>query len=218
MHNKKSLIDVLLILTNNLITQINSHSLYEKGLLNKPQKISLELILNERKLKLKQGYVNNSQSEEKRYRKILKEWFKDEKAFINEITPLLESVQPQLIQFKERTTLIINSLNEYRFSDFVNKSVYDVNNVNLLIHKHSGNELMPYTIALLSEIKFLDYFFDEFTKNKTDGFKKLGNVFNTNERRIKGNINILNSVSNEDPTQYTSINYTEIIQKELKGL
>lgn len=98
MHTKSSLIDALLKLTNSLITQINSHSLYKKGLLTEPQKIKLELVLNERKLKLKQGYVNNSENEETRYRKILKEWFADEKEFINEITPLLENVPPQPIK------------------------------------------------------------------------------------------------------------------------
>ena len=94
-HTKSSLIDFLLNLTNTLITQINSVVLYEKGLLTKPNNIKLELVLNERKMKLKQGYVNNSQDEEQRYRKILKEWFADEKRFIDEIIPLLESVKLQ---------------------------------------------------------------------------------------------------------------------------
>jgi len=95
MHTKGSLIDVLLNLTNNLLTQINTTTLYEKGLLTEPQKIKLELVLNERKMKLEQGYVNSSPSEEQRYRKILKEWFNDEKKFIDEITPLLKALPPQ---------------------------------------------------------------------------------------------------------------------------
>jgi len=97
MHTKGSLIDVLLNLTNNLLTQINTTTLYEKGLLTEPQKIKLELVLNERKMKLKQGYVNSSKDEEQRYRKILKEWFADEKRFIDEVTPLVKSLPPQPI-------------------------------------------------------------------------------------------------------------------------
>lgn len=93
-HTKSSLIDVLLDLTNSLITQINSHSLYERGLLTEPDKIKLELVLTERKLKLDQGYINNSQNEEQRYRSILKEWLADEKAFINDITPMLKTLLP----------------------------------------------------------------------------------------------------------------------------
>jgi hypothetical protein len=100
MHTKSSLFDVLLNLTNNLLTQINTATLYEKGLLTEPQKIKLELILNERKMKLKQGYVNSSKDEEQRYRKILKEWFADEKRFIDEITPLLKALPPQPTETK----------------------------------------------------------------------------------------------------------------------
>lgn len=96
-HTKGSLIDFLLNLTNNLLTQINTTTLYEKGLLTEPQKIKLELVLNERKMKLKQGYVNSSKDEEQRYRKILKEWFADEKRFIDEVTPIVKALPPQLI-------------------------------------------------------------------------------------------------------------------------
>lgn len=104
MHTKGSLIDVLLNLTNNLLTQINTTTLYEKGLLTEPQKIKLELVLNERKMKLKKGYVNSSKDEEQRYRKILKEWFTDEKRFIDEVTPLVKALPPQPISVNENRT------------------------------------------------------------------------------------------------------------------
>jgi len=65
--------------------------------LTEPQKIKLELVLNERKMKLKQGYVNSSKDEEQRYRKILKEWFADEKRFIDEVTPIVKALPPQPI-------------------------------------------------------------------------------------------------------------------------
>lgn len=72
LHTKDSLIEFLLNLTNRLLTEINSLSLYIDGALKEPQKIKLELILNERKLKLKKGYSSNSKNEDQRYRKILK--------------------------------------------------------------------------------------------------------------------------------------------------
>ena len=109
MHTKGSLIDVLLNLTNNLLTQINTTTLYEKGLLTEPQKIKLELVLNERKMKLKQGYVNSSKDEEQRYRKILKEWFADEKRFIDEVTPIVKALPPQPI-VKQKPELTINQI------------------------------------------------------------------------------------------------------------
>ena len=109
MHTKGSLIDALLNLTNILITQINTTTLYEKGLLTEPQKIKLELVLNERKMKLKQGYVNSSKDEEQRYRKILKEWFADEKRFIDEVTSIAKALPPQPI-VKQKTKLKIDQI------------------------------------------------------------------------------------------------------------
>lgn len=136
MHTKGSLIDVLLNLTNNLLTQINTTTLYEKGLLTEPQKIKLELVLNERKMKLKQGYVNSSKDEEQRYRKILKEWFADEKMFIDEVTPIVKALPPQpivespfsvlewatIFYYADETKLLTESrLIKTRLEQFMNK-------------------------------------------------------------------------------------------------
>ena len=100
MHTKSSLIEALINLTNSLLTQINGVTLYEMGLITDANKIKLELVINSRKLKLKQGYKNSSPNEEQRYRKILKEWFKDEKKFIDEIAPLLKALPPQQTETK----------------------------------------------------------------------------------------------------------------------
>lgn len=92
-HTKSSLIEMLLKTTDSILTQINSLVLYEKGLLTDPQKIGIELVCNERRLKIKQGYTNASPDEGQRYRNILKDWFADEKKFIDDITKYLPSPQ-----------------------------------------------------------------------------------------------------------------------------
>lgn len=101
LHTKESLIDILLELTNDILTKINTTSLYEQGKLTKPQKVKLELIVSERKMKLKEGYINNSENESSRFIKVLKEWYKDEKDFIDKITPLLKGLPP--IEIEEKT-------------------------------------------------------------------------------------------------------------------
>lgn len=125
---------------------------------------------------------------------------------------------PVTKKFNENTTQVLNALNEYKFTEFLKEK--NINEVQIfeLISNHSGRELMPYTIALLKETKYLDYFFNEFTKTKAEGFEKLAKIFNVNERRIKGNVNILNEGSNEDAAQYTSNQHIESIQNKLKGL
>lgn len=99
-HTKSSLFEALINLTDNLLTQINGVTLYEKGLITDANKIKLELVISSRKLKLKQGYKSSSSNREQQYRKILKEWFNDEKKFLDEITPLLKALPPQPTEIK----------------------------------------------------------------------------------------------------------------------
>ena len=96
-HTKSSLIEMLLKTTDSILTQINSLALYEKGLLTDPQKIGIELVCNERRLKIKQGYTNASPDEGQRYRNILKDWFADEKKFIEDMTKYLPAPQQKIL-------------------------------------------------------------------------------------------------------------------------
>ena len=97
MHTKGSLIDVLLNLTDDILKQINPYTLYEKGLLTEPQKIKLELVLNEMKIDNEKGYTSQKQNEEQRYRDILKKWFNRQKRFIDEVAPIVKALPPQPI-------------------------------------------------------------------------------------------------------------------------
>ena len=216
MHTKSSLIDTLLELTDELLTKMNSYVLYEKGLLNEPDQLKLEMVLNARKLKLQEGYRSNSQNEESQYRKILKEWFADEKEFIDDVSPMLKKMNKS--GQSPNTEILISKLNQFNFDDFLIMKEMDVQKIYYLIEKHSGKEQMPYCVALLSEIGYLKYFYREFSTNKTDGNKKLSEIFNCKERRIRGNVNILNDRSKEDPVNYTSYKFIEMVKKELKGL
>ncbi|MFY9309741.1 MAG: hypothetical protein WAQ28_11905 [Bacteroidia bacterium] len=89
MQTKESLVAILIKTTNDLLTQINGVKLYEDGIINDANKIKLELLINSRKLKLKDGYNNNLANEELQYKEMLSEWFHDEQIFWNSITPLL---------------------------------------------------------------------------------------------------------------------------------
>jgi hypothetical protein len=61
--------------------EINSLKLYEEGKLNEIDNYKLEIILKKR-LKLDEGYKNDSKSNDFRYRKILKSWLADEIEFV----------------------------------------------------------------------------------------------------------------------------------------
>ena len=114
---------------------------------------------------------------------------------------------------------LMHDLNHYKFKDFLERTKISVEDLEVLMDKHSGGEFVPYMIALLHKLGFIEYFLKNHSRNKTDAFNKLAKVFNASERRIRGNINILiNANCKEDPTDYTSHTYTNIISDELSRL
>jgi hypothetical protein len=120
---------------------------------------------------------------------------------------------------EENTQKIINALEQYKFSEHLKKGNFEPIKIYQLLNKHSGKGIVPYSIALMHETGFLKYFFDQYTKNKNEGFKLLQKVFDhKSDRKIKGNINILNPKSSENPNEFTSASHIETIRKELKGL
>jgi hypothetical protein len=87
------LVKWLIEVTGAILTEINTLKLHETGKLTDTNALQLELLLAERRQKLKEGYFNSSPDASTRYRRILKNWFKDEKQFIKELVPLLKAVE-----------------------------------------------------------------------------------------------------------------------------
>lgn len=182
MHTKGSLIDTLLNVTNNLLTQINTISLYEKGLLTEPQKIKLELVLNERKMKLKQGYVNSSKDEEQQYRKILKEWFADEKRFIDEVTPLVKAFPRQKTETKGLSVPSIALKHFYEGLQITRENADEIAAKHGYNSKSSGEGL------------FQDYTFYSSTANRK------GKPFPCTVKKLENKIKLIESVIELLPT------------------
>ncbi len=90
-HTKDSFFNSLLELTNKLITETNSLISYQKGYLNDPVKTQIEIINQKRLLKLQKGYTNNSSNEERKFRRIIKSWLKDEKEYLSELITAIKT-------------------------------------------------------------------------------------------------------------------------------
>lgn len=88
LHTKESLTNLLIEITEEIISNINGLKLYEKGLLSNSEQIKLELILQNRKLEISEISMSRK-DDRKSYIRILKKWFKSEKKFIKEIEPFL---------------------------------------------------------------------------------------------------------------------------------
>lgn len=217
MHTKGSLIDVLLNLTNNLLTQINTTTLYEKGLLTEPQKIKLELVLNERKMKLKQGYVNSSKDEEQRYRKILKEWFADEKRFIDEVTPIVKALPPQPI--KTKANILKEQLSQYGFFELEKVKTLSEQSKVSIIEKIAESGL-PYAIAMFDYLQFIPYLEKKHFDSKYKLNREVSKWFDSDKegRAVKGNISSLLKNTTENKDRYTAYKHKENVIKDYELL
>lgn len=217
MHTKGSLIDVLLNLTNNLLTQINTTTLYEKGLLTEPQKFKLELVLNERKMKLKQGYVNSSKDEEQRYRKILKEWFADEKRFIDEVTPIVKALPPQPI--KTKADILKEQLSQYGFFELEKVKTLSEQSKVSIIEKIAESGL-PYAIAMFDYLQFIRHLEKKHFDSKYKLNREVSKWFDSDKegRAVKGNISSLLKNTTENKDRYTAYKHKENIIKDYELL
>ena len=90
--SKAKLFSYLIDITNRILIEINTSTLIETGIVSDLSRTKLELLCQQRKQKLKEGYKNQSKDESTKYRKMLKEWLKDEIRFIEKIKPLIAKV------------------------------------------------------------------------------------------------------------------------------
>jgi len=80
-HTKESLFEALINLTDKLLSDINGDVLFEKGLVSDVGKMQVDIIRQERRQKIKEGYRNSSPDDNHRFRKMIKDWLKDEREF-----------------------------------------------------------------------------------------------------------------------------------------
>jgi hypothetical protein len=101
LKTQNDLINFLIATTEKIVLEINTQKLHELGLLTDFDKTEMELVIQERKQKLKEGYQNSSKKPDTQYRRILKEWFKDEIKFIKKIRPVAERIAKREIALHE---------------------------------------------------------------------------------------------------------------------
>lgn len=96
--SKDRLFETLLRITDNILTEINGPALLKEGVITDANRAQLELIIQERKQKLKKGYTNSSPDESHRFRKMIKEWLNDEQGFWKKIEPVLNMQQNKCLE------------------------------------------------------------------------------------------------------------------------
>lgn len=81
-----------------------------------------------------------------------------------------------------------------------------------------GDNKVPYKIAMLEFLGFINHLEDEYCNSKTDLWKLLSEIISIPERTAKGHVNALNDFSNEDKKKYTSHIHKENVKKDYQKL
>mgnify|MGYP000170231718 CR=1 FL=1 len=87
------LIDILVSSTEKIISEVNTLVLYEKGLISDVQKANIDIINASHRFNLK-SIKDNQPKGRKQYSKIIANWFKYEKEYLNDLTSALTKVLP----------------------------------------------------------------------------------------------------------------------------
>jgi hypothetical protein len=213
MHTEDSLFEELIKLTDLLLTKINGIELHEKGLISDSNKLKLELLIQDRKLKLKAGYINQSPKAELRYRRMIKDWFNDEKKFMNELTPILKEQQeyPELA----RREKINSELKKHRFSDLEKVGKLSKKGQDELINLLTSKDI-AFVVAMFDFLGYFTFLEKEFYTSKEKTNKIVSSWFNSDidGRAIKGNRNVLIPNSKENKASYQAHLHKEEVEKQ----
>ena len=154
----------------------------------------------------------------KNQKDVVREFLNENKELVQEelSSELIKSVKvfPDVM---DKTSTIIQTLNEYQFTRFVERKGFDLNKINEMLNSHSGREFVSYSIALLDHLGFYSYFVKtHFEGNATKANRELGKIFKRHERTIRGFVDGLNIESN-DASRYNSHLHKEQIANDLSG-
>lgn len=128
-----------------------------------------------------------------------------------------EDSEEALVKNKNLKFELHNRLNEYDFFTLeLIKNLKKSSEDKIIEHLISND--IPYQIAMLNFIGFIDHLRLNFTTSTNNLYKVLGSILNTSERNIKGNYLVLNPNSKENRTRYTSHLYKDKVKRDYQKI
>jgi len=116
-----------------------------------------------------------------------------------------------------KSELLFPELMKYRFCDLEKVQALSKDSQSKLVDVISKNSI-PYQIAMINYLGFIDYLMSEFFKTKTQLHIELAKLLSTDNRSISGNLSVLNPKSNEDRKRYTAHIYNETVKKDYESI
>jgi hypothetical protein len=140
----------------------------------------------------------------------------------NSIFPAVKTELPSSEEYeKEKIKTNYEVFNEiisdYQFEELEKVKCLNKNQIIKLIRLIVESPV-GYSVVMLKYIGYFDQLKNKYNMNKENSFKHIGKALQKSPRIIKGNYNILNPESNEDPSVYNSQSYTQKVEVDYKNL
>lgn len=136
------------------------------------------------------------------------------KYFINQELKKEIKKQNNNESIKSKQEKILPKLNQYKFNELEKVKHLDINNLTL----HIFDKSLPYQIAYLYHLGFIDSVFENYCKTQVDMQKVLSKILDTDIRSIRGNINGLRNKNSNDRKRYTAHLHTDKVIKHYQLL
>lgn len=217
---QEGLIQFLVEITETILSEINTLTLDDKGLLTNPQLIHLELIKANRQIEMN-DIKEKSNLVRGQYIKILKQWFAGEKKYLKEITDVMNS-KPQLNQpvVKETEAEKLQSyIRQFGFFDLPKIKSITPQKQEELVKLISNSNNLSYQIAMFNFLGFIEHIENNYLPTKYKLYKEISKWFNKDKegRAVKGYINSL-AKKNNSGERYNANNHKEKVQKDYQAL
>lgn len=210
------LIDSLIFTTKSLLSKIDTADLLRKGLITDHNKHQIELANQSHRIK-QSSLLEAYSTTEIRYITILKTWLNNEKAYFQEILPLIAKQVNNIKPEPNKIDRLSSALEKYQFEQLPKVASLKDTGRKSLVAQIAIKEL-PYQIAMLRFLGFIDYLRKHYFRTNEKLFKELAAVLKANERAVKGNIYVLNSKSTENKSRYTAHLHIDEVTKDYEKM
>lgn len=200
--------------TSKLLQVVNSVDLFEKGELNNYKGLRLDYAKEQYKVK-QTTIFNQYEKGERKYLNTIKSWLKNELEFFKEIQEIEISKPPEKEPTKSEK--LQEALSKYGFDNLPKVKELIKSQKEELINKMATNKI-PYQIAMLHFLGFIEYMRSNHTRTNEMLFKRLAEILDSPQRSISGNYRVLRPKTDEDTDRYTAHAHIKTVEKDYKTL
>jgi hypothetical protein len=220
LYTNSDFIEKLISLTKDLLLKVDNTIRDQIRDLNDLTDHSIRLAGEKHKIK-QDKLLFRFTCKELSYVKILDEWLKNEKSHFKELIDIIiiRNASNDTPKKKTREAQLSEDLKEYGFFELSQVKFLNNEKQKQLIQSISLKSI-PYKIAMLDFIGFMQLLKDQYSTSQYKIVKILSQILNEgkNERLIKGNIAILSPKSREDKKRFTAHLHKEQVEMDYKSL